>query len=383
MSSGYASTPVPLEGSLSFGRSSKYTLGVEIELQTLDKATWDLAPLAPVLLENAPSLLRPRLSPEFIQSILEIQTGICFSVADVENDLMQTVSMAEELAEDNNCRLFSASLHPFARYRDQILTTNARYQRIMEALQIVGRRFISQGFHVHVGVKDGETAVRVCNRIQAYLPLLLVLSASSPYSEGGDTGLMSYRTKLFEALPLAGSYAFIDGWHGLVEEVTELQRVGVIQTLKDLWWDARPNPGFGTVEIRICDLPIRFTDILAVTGIIQALVATLAEDGMSAKPLNPYIIQANKWQAARYGLDGYFVDPAGERGKERMVIRQAVYKLLKMIDPMARRLGSDAYVEDVVRILEKGTGSDFLRARYEELGDFKRVVQTLQGEFWQ
>ncbi|MFW2365045.1 MAG: carboxylate-amine ligase, partial [Desulforhopalus sp.] len=186
---------------LSFQSSRQYTLGVEIELQTLDKKTWDLAPIAPILLENAPSLLLPRLSPEFIQSILEIQTGICSSLVDVENDLMQTISMAEELAEDNHCMLFSASLHPFAYHRDQLLTTNSRYARIMDELQIVGRRFISQGFHVHVGLPDGDTAIRVANCLQAYLPILLSLSTSSPYSQGEDTGLMSYRTKLFEALP--------------------------------------------------------------------------------------------------------------------------------------------------------------------------------------
>ncbi len=209
-----------------FAHSPKYTLGVEIEFQTLDKATWDLAPLAPVLLKNAPSLLLPRLSPEFIQSILEIQTGVCFSLVDVENDLLQTISLAEELAEENNCMLFSASLHPFAKYREQLLTTNERYARIMEELQIIGRRFISQGFHVHVGLPDGDTAIRVCNRIQAYLPVLLSLSTSSPYSQGEDTGLMSYRTKLFEALPLAGSFYHIPSWKSFVEMVSEPGKSG-------------------------------------------------------------------------------------------------------------------------------------------------------------
>ena len=195
---------------LEFVKSSSYSLGVEIEFQTLDKITYDLAPFAPILLENAPRLLQPRLSPEFIQSILEIQTGICFSLRDVENDLMQTVSLAEELAEENNAILFAASLHPFAKYREQLLTTDARYEAIMQELQMVGRRFITQGLHVHVGMPDGEAAVRVCNHIQAYLPILLALTASSPFSQGEDTGLMSYRTKLFEALPLAGIYTHIE-----------------------------------------------------------------------------------------------------------------------------------------------------------------------------
>ena len=370
-------------GTMCFNGSVKYTLGVEIELQILDKTTWDLVPLGPTLLANAPSLLSHRLSPEFIQSILEIQTGICFSVEDVENDLMQTISMAEELAEDNNCRLFSASLHPFAGYRNQLLTTNKRYERIMDELQIVGRRFISQGFHVHVGVADGETAVKVCNRIQAYLPILLVLSNSSPYSEGVDTGLMSYRTTLFEALPLAGVYSFIDGWKGLVEDIERLQSIGIVDSLKDLWWDTRPNPDFGTVEIRICDLPIRFSDILAISSVMQALVATIAEEDYLCQPLNSYILQANKWQAARHGLNGYYVDPTGYLGGDRIPYREGVKRLLSMVDPMSRRLGSFQYVEGINEILEAGTGSDFLRARYNAVQNFKRVLESLQGEFWQ
>jgi carboxylate-amine ligase len=379
MTDDHGAVPPP---EIHFTHSPKYTLGVEIEFQTLDKATWDLTPMAPVLLENAPSLLRPRLSPEFIQSILEIQTGVCFSLVDVENDLMQTISLAEELAEDNNCMLFSASLHPFARYRDQLLTTNDRYARIMEELQLVGRRFISQGFHVHVGMPDGETMIRVCNRIQAYLPVLLTLSTSSPYSQGEDTGLMSYRTKLFEALPLAGVFPHLPSWKDFARQIRELQSVGVIDSIRDLWWDARPNPDFGTLEIRICDLPTRFSDILGLTAVIQALLATLAEDKTSSPPLNPFIVQANKWQAARHGLRGTYVDP-GLPASGRISYYQAVENLMRLIGPMTVRLGSERYLGAVDRIVKYGTGSDFLRRRYSETGNLQEVVQSLQREFWQ
>ncbi|MGB3211547.1 MAG: YbdK family carboxylate-amine ligase [Desulforhopalus sp.] len=367
---------------VAFAKSSGYTLGVEIEFQTLDRATWDLAPLAPVLLEHAPSILRPRLSPEFIQSILEIQTNVCFSLADVENDLMQTISLTEELAAGNNCMLFSASLHPYARYRDQLMTTNDRYARIIEELQIVGRRFISQGFHVHVGMPDEETAIRVCNKVQAYLPLLLSLSTSSPYSQGEDTGLMSYRTKLFEALPLAGIYSHIPNWNAFLELVAGLQRYQVINSVRDLWWDARPSPEFGTLEIRVCDLPTRFSDILALTAVMQSLVATLAEDEKECSPLNPYVLQSNKWQAARHGLRGSYVDPSGMLAEERISSYEAVRSLLKLIEPMSIRLGSERYVALIHRILKDGTGADFLRRRYLETGRLQDVVQSLQGEFW-
>ncbi len=367
---------------LQFTPSPKYTLGVELEFQTLDNTTWDLAPMAPALLENAPSLLKPRLSPEFIQSILEIQTGVCSSLIDVENDLMQTISMAEELAEENNCRLFSASLHPFAQHRQQLLTTNDRYKRIMEELQIVGRRFISQGFHVHVGVPDAETAIRVCNRVQAYLPILLSLSTSSPYSQGDDTGLSSYRTKLFEALPLAGTYSHIPDWKAFQEEIFLLQKVGVINSIRDLWWDARPNLEYGTIEIRICDLPIRFHDVLGITAVIQSLIGFLAEDKTPCQELNTYMIQANKWQAARHGLKGLYIDPTGTLCSERVPYDEAVVRLMDMIRPMSICLGSEKYFASVSRILEEGTGTEFLRRRFAKTQSLKEVVQSLQGEFW-
>lgn len=338
--------------------------------------------MAPTLIENAPALLRPRLSPEFIQSILEIQTGICFSLADVENDLMQTISLAEELAEENHCRLFSASLHPFAQHRQQLLTTNDRYKRIMEELQIVGRRFISQGFHVHVGVPDAETAIRVCNRIQAYLPILLCLSTSSPFSQGEDTGLSSYRTKLFEALPLAGSYSHIASWDGFQEELFLLKQAGVIHSIRDLWWDARPNLEYGTIEIRICDLPIRFEDVLGITAFIQALVAFLSEDKTLCPELNSYIIKANKWQAARHGLKGVYVDPTGMLSTTRIPYHEAAVRLLGIVEPMSIKLGSEEYLASVTRILEEGTGTEFLRRRFKKSHSLKEVVQSLQGEFW-
>ena len=156
---------------MDFKSSASHTLGVEIEFQILDNKDLNLVPFAPLLLDQAPKILRPRLSLEFIKSILEIQTGICADLRDVENDLLQTCALAEELAVDNDFLLYAASLHPFARAAEQELSENQRYEKIMQELQIIGRRFISQGLHVHIGMPDGEAAVMVCNRIQALLPV--------------------------------------------------------------------------------------------------------------------------------------------------------------------------------------------------------------------
>ena len=368
---------------LHFTSNENYSIGVEIEFQVISKKTMDLVPLAPVLLENSPALLAPRITHEFIKSILELQTEICRNVRDVENDLMQTISMAEELAEENDCLLYASSLHPFAKHTDQVITDNERYQKIMEELQILGRRFISQGLHVHIGVRDGDTAIRVCNILQLYLPLLLSLSTSSPFSNGQDTGLLSYRTKLFEVLPLAGMYSYFTDWLHFNREVEILKSYGVIQSLRDLWWDARPSPEFGTIEVRVCDLPGRFSDILAIVAFIQALVAYIAEERLHQEQPDMLILRANKWQAVRHGLDGFFIDESEHLSKERIPIRNAIELLHSKIMNYAEQLNGVEYLNKIQRILLCGTSAMHQKEIYEETGNLQKVISQLHQEFWQ
>ncbi|MGI9538467.1 MAG: carboxylate-amine ligase [Desulfocapsaceae bacterium] len=368
---------------MEFRSSSSHTLGVEIEFQILDNKDLNLVPFAPMLIDQAPKILRPRLSLEFIKSILEIQTGICADLRDVENDLLQTCALAEELAIDNEFLLYAASLHPFARASDQELSESERYEKIMQELQIIGRRFISQGLHVHIGMPDGETAIRVCNLIQAYLPLFLTLSSSSPFYQGKDTGLMSYRTKLFEVLPLAGIYEYMKDWQHFIDEMEKLKRFGIIQGFRDLWWDTRPNPEFGTIEVRVCDLPVKFTSILALVALIQSSVVWLLEEIDTSNPLNPYLLKANKWQAARYGLEGRFVDPTGILGDHPMKFRLAAMILKSKTASYASSLGCESYLDNLDSIISGGTGADQMLRIYHNSGDFQQVVRDVQKEFWQ
>ena len=233
---------------------------------------------------------------------------VCSDMGQVQDSLAGLIRLAEDLADKNGCLLYAASLHPFARHSDQELSAHPRYIRIMDDLQLVGRRFITQGLHVHVGMDNRDTAIRVCDSIRLFLPILLALTCSSPYYEGIDTGLHSYRAKLFEALPLAGMPDQLESWDAYLEMVKLLTNTGIITSVRDLWWDVRPHPDFGTIEIRICDLPSTFKEILAIVALIQGLVAELTE---SDKHLNPnmQVLKSNKWQAARYGLAGRFVYP--------------------------------------------------------------------------
>jgi len=370
------------ETQLPFNGGSQFTLGVEIEFQILDRNDFSLVPFGPQLINSAPRILRPRIALEFIKSILEIQTGICNTLRDVENDLLQTCSLAEELAEDNGCILDAASLHPFARAAGQELGEDNRYKRIMQELQLIGRRFISQGLHVHVGLPDGDTAIRVCDDIQAFLPVFLALSTSSPFFQGKDTGLMSYRTKLFEVLPLAGIYDFIGDWQSFATEVTYLKRMGVIESIKDLWWDARPNPDFGTVEIRICDLPTRFVDILSIVALVQGTVAWLAGAGRERLPFRNSLLQANKWQAARYGLEGRFIDPSGMLSDGPMSLRLAAMLLKKKVSQHAANLLGASALEQIDSIISGGTGTDHQRRLFRQTSNFRAVIDGVHQGFW-
>ncbi len=365
-----------------FQKSKPFTLGVELEYQVIDQSSCDLTSRAPQIIKDVPERFSGKVAHEFLQSILEIQTGVCESVDDEEKDLGATAREMEKIAESFGCLLFASSLHPFSEPTAQKLTADKRYERIMEELQYVGRQFISQGLHVHVGMKDQETAIKICDTIQAYLPLLLSLSTSSPYFRGEDTGLYSYRTKLFEVLPLAGTAGFLGCWDMYEKEISLLKAGEVIKEIHDLWWDVRPSPYFGTVEVRICDLPSRFSEILALTAIIQALAVTIAEGGVQPVRMSPQLLRCNKWQAARHGLQGRFMDPLGFLSKTGITLHDAVIILLEKIQPVMERLNTVHRCDEIVSILKYGTSAHRQRQVFSETGTFRQMILQLQKEFW-
>ena len=249
----------------------------------------------------------------------------------------------------------------------------------MKDLQIVGKRFITQGLHVHIGVNNCEKAVQVNNALRIYLPMLLALSTSSPFFEGEDTGLYSYRTKLFEALPLAGMPDYLNDWNHFENLTEQLQNAGIIKSVKDLWWDVRPHPGFGTVEIRVCDIPVNFKTILSLVALIQALVVTL-EKADYYSDTHIQILQSNKWQAVRYGLEGIFVDP---KTIQKVTMRKAIENLYTLVEPVINSLGSTKYVKTIEEILNQGTGTIKQRKLYESSNDFTYMLKSLKDLFYQ
>jgi carboxylate-amine ligase len=310
--------------------------------------------------------------------MIEINTNVCSNIEEVEKDIRKTLDHLDEILKNYETEINCTSLHPFAIGKNQIITDNLRYKRIMKDLQMVGKRFISQGLHVHIGIDNPEVAIKVNNSLRAYLPLLLSLSTSSPFFEGEDSGLHSYRTKLFEALPLAGMPDYLNNWNHFENLTEQLEGAGIINSVKDLWWDVRPHPGFGTVEIRVCDIPINFKEIIALVAMIQALVVTLIKS-------EPYqdthiqILQSNKWQAARYGLEGVFVDP---KTFKKLSITKAIENLYLLIEPVLASLGSKKYCNILEEILISGTGSKKQRKLYNSSKNFTHMLKALKEQFY-
>jgi len=366
-----------------FANSRPFTLGVELEFQIIDSQSLDLVPRAPALLARVPTVIQDKVAPEFIRSILEIRTGVCASVDEVAADLGCSIPLLEDIAAAQGSLLYCASLHPFAEPAEQLLSVGERYERIMEELQYVGRQFISQGMHVHVGIARREDVIAVCNVLQAYLPILLGISCSSPYFRGEDTGLCSYRSKLFEVLPLAGIAGYLGSWQDFQQEVDLLSEARVIRTLKDLWWDVRPSPGFGTVEIRACDLPARFGEILGLTSLIQALTAAIVEGMVQPQRLSLQILRCNKWQAVRHGLEGRFTDMLGLLPTRTQTIREAAAELLAVLRPFFDTFGGCRGLDALQNLLDGRISAEEQRRLIKKHGSFKAMITALQSRFWE
>jgi len=374
---------------LDFKGSRPYSLGIEVELQLLDPVTLELTPKALDILEALPDDLKPHVKPEFIQSMLEVNTPACPDLPSAERELRRIIRHFQQVAEAQGCVVFAAGLHPFSKAAEQVLFPDPRYERILHELQIVGRRLITQGLHCHVGLPDADTCIRVLDQIRVYLPLFLALSASSPFFEGRDTGLASYRSKLFDSLPRSGMPDALGSWENYVDFVGLMKRCGIVRGPRDIWWDVRPSPEFGTIEIRICDVPMRFGHIMALCALIRATVIGLAEGWIRVDIPPRAVIEANKWQAARYGVEGKFIvshslagEPATEQAEfVQTSFRQAASYLIRFLDSLGPIYGLNRDLGKIRPFLECDTANR-LRRIYSA-PDFKaESLCLLVQEFW-
>lgn len=361
------------------------SIGVEWELSLVDTQTRALVSAATdVLGDICPpgKSSHPRAKPEMMQHTVEIITDVCGTVNEAANDLAQTLDEVQAAAGKRGLSLMSSGVHPFSTWWDQKVTdTNPRYQIMMERQEWGARRVQILGVHVHVGIKEPRMVIPILNAIREYLPHMLALSASSPYFHGRDTGMSSARASIFEGMSTAGLPPVLRDWAEYESVVETYFASGSIADMRQIWWDARPHPDFGTIELRICDGMATLDEISALTALTQCLVdryTQLLKKGYTLPVPKSWIAKENKWRAARFGLDADFlVDDAGTL----VSARDAISELVDDLMPTADRLSCAAELAGVERILAVGASYQRQRAVAKACGgDLTRVVDHLIAE---
>jgi carboxylate-amine ligase len=356
-------------------RGPAYTLGIEEELMILDSASLDLSNSIEDVLEAYPG--DEDVKPELMESVLEIAVGPCRDTRAAGAALRALRHDVAEAAARHDLCVGSAGTHPTALWEDQRISARERYRALVEALRFVARQEIIFGLHVHVGMDDAEKAIHVANGMRVHVPILLALSANSPFWRGDATGLDSTRMPVFRAFPRTGIPPFYDDWEHYERSIGFMVDAGVIEDYTWLWYDVRPHPNLGTVEIRAMDAQTRVEHTLGLAALIQAMCKELAEHYEAGKRLAVFpheMLEENKWLAARHGLDGEIVDLPKRR---TVPARDLARRLLERLREHAQDLGSASELEGVEDLIERGNGAHRQRVVYEANRDYAEVMREI------
>lgn len=368
-----------------FNPSERSSLGIEWELELVDRDSRELTSGASEILAEitpVPGEEHPKAKHELLESTIEIITGICSTVAEAREDLAGTLKEVQVAAAKRNLGVMCSGTHPFTDWTTQKISPNPRYEALVEQMQWLARRLQIFGVHVHVGVRAPDKAIPINNALMMYIPHFLALSASSPYWVGSDTGLASARSKVFEGLPTAGLPYSLSGWDAFEEYMDTLITSKTIESIREVWWDIRPHPNFGTVELRICDGIPTLDEISVIAAMAQSLVEALdrqLDKGYTLPQPRMWLVRENKWRAARYGLDAEIV--VDDLGNNVKPIKEAILDLAEDLEPIARKLGCADELMQVERLMEKGASYQRQRATAAAHdGDLKAVVDGLLRE---
>jgi carboxylate-amine ligase len=351
-----------------------YTVGIEEELMILDARTYELVNGIEAMLEPAPL---GDIKPELMESVLEISTDPCTDIPEATEQLRALRAQVVATATGKDLAIGSAGTHPFAMWEDQRIVARPRYRDLISALRFVARQELIFGMHVHVGLDDPDKAIHVANGMCVHVPVLLGLSANSPFWRADTTGMASTRTPIFRAFPRVGIPPHYEDWADYERRIEFMIGAGVIEDYTYLWHDVRPHPNFGTVEVRVMDSQTHIEHSLGLAALVQAMVRELAEHYDAGKRLTPYpyeMLDENKWLAARHGLEGELVDlPSSDRVPTRALAR----RLLDRMREHAVDLGSLAEYEAVEDLLARGNGAARQVVVYEANHDLREVMAEI------
>ncbi len=359
----------------------KFTLGIEEEFQVIDPVTRDLTSHIHQIVDDGKTFLLEQVKNEMHTAVVEVATNVCEDIADARREVTKLRRAIFDQAAKEGLLIASAGTHPFARWADARITDHPRYKEIVDELQDAARGNLIFGLHVHVGIPDRETGMQISNVVRYFLPHIFALSTNSPFWEGRDTGYCSYRTKVFDKFPRTGIPEAFGSAAEYDSYIQLLVKTGCIDNGKKIWWDLRLHPIFDTIEFRVCDVPMRVDETIALAAVMQALVVKLYKlmnSNLSFRTYRRALINENKWRASRYGIDGKLID----FGKQTEVpTRVLIGELLEFIDDVLDELGSRHEVAYIHEMLRMGTGADRQRAEFARSGgDLKALMDFIVRE---
>jgi carboxylate-amine ligase len=355
-----------------------YTVGIEEEVMLLDETSWALAHRIESVLPRLPRAGTQSFTAETHGSALEIQTGVHAQIGGAMEELGTLRGELESTLRPRSMRAAGAGTHPFAVWQEIVVSAGARYQFVYGSMRELARREPTFGLHVHVGVPDPEAAIHAANRLRTHIPLLLALSVNAPFWQGRDTGLASARTPLFQAFPRVGIPRDFAGYAEYVESVDVLIRCDAVPEPTFLWWDVRPQPRFGTVEVRIMDAQTKLSDTAAIAALVQCIVRAEVEGGDHLERSMPQeVLAENRFLAARDGMDAELIEP--ELGR-RVPARELLADLVAVCRPHAQALGCAGELDRVLP-LSAQTGAQYQLERARALGSLPQLVGLLAADF--
>jgi carboxylate-amine ligase len=351
-----------------------FTIGIEEELMILDAETLELVNAIESLLEDSPS---GEIKPELMESVLEVSTDPCQNTREAGEQLRALRRQVADTAAARNLAIGSAGTHPFAMWEDQRIVARPRYRDLISALRFVARQELIFGMHVHVAVDDPDKAIHVANGMRVHMPVLLGLSANSPFWRADATGLASTRTPIFRAFPRVGIPPTYKDWADYEQRIEFMINCKVIEDYTYLWYDVRPHPNFGTVEVRVMDSQTHIEHTLGLAALVQGLVHEISEHFESGEELSTYpweMLDENKWLAARHGLEGELVDlPLADRVATRALAR----RLIDRMRDRCKDLGSEGDLDAVEDLLDRGNGAARQVVVYEANHDLREVMAEI------
>ena len=357
-----------------------FTIGIEEEFQIIDPETRQLRSHMHQIVEGGKTILKEQVKSEMHQSVVEVGTNICSSVSEARKEVMYLRKMVAELAARQGLRIAASGTHPFSLWQDQLITDNPRYHEIVNEMQDAARSNLIFGLHVHIGIANREQGIKLMNSARYFLPHIFALSTNSPFWEGRNTGFKSYRVKIFDKFPRTGIPDYFSSAAEYDRYIELLIKTNCIDNGRKIWYDLRVHPFYNTIEFRICDVPMRVDETIALAALMQAIIAKLVklmEQNLDFRQYGRALINENKWRAARYGLEGKLIDFGKE---EELSVPELTEELLLFVDDVVDELGSRDEINYIRTILAEGTGADRQLEVFRKTNDLHRVVDYIIEE---